>query len=150
MADKKTNSAVVEALSKLLADTYTLYVKTQNYHWNVTGPGFHGLHILFEEQYKELAAANDELAERIRKLGAKAPASFAAFSKLATIKEETGNPDQKKMLANLAKDNETAAETCDKLIKIAQEEEDEGTADLAIKRIQDHQKYHWMLSAYLE
>ena len=150
MADKKTNSAVVEALSKLLADNYTLTLKTQNYHWNVTGQGFHDLHLLFETQYNELAAANDELAERIRKLGAKAPASFAAFSKLATIKEETGNPDQKKMLQTLAKDNQTAAETCEKLIKIAQAEEDEGTADLAIRRIQDHQKYHWMLSAYFE
>lgn len=149
MADKK-NSAVIDNLSKLLADNYTLYLKTQNYHWNVTGPGFHGLHIMFEEQYKDLANAADEIAERIRALGVKAPASFSAFAKLATIQEETGSPDYKAMLATLVKDNETAAETCQALIEAAQAEGDEGSADLAIRRIQVHQKNHWMLKAYIE
>jgi len=148
MADKK-NSAVVENLSKLLADNYTLYLKTQNYHWNVTGPGFHGLHIMFEEQYKDLANAADEIAERIRALGEFAPASFSAFAKLATVKEDTGHPDYKKMLANLVKDNETLADTCQSLIEAAQEEGDEGSADLAIRRIQVHQKNGWMLKSYL-
>ncbi|MDE1153408.1 MAG: DNA starvation/stationary phase protection protein [Micavibrio sp.] len=150
MAEKNSNRSVVDALSKTLADTYTLYLKTQNYHWNVTGPGFHGLHIMFEEQYKDLAAASDEIAERIRALGEKAPASFTAFAKLAKIKEENGNPDYKKMLANLVKDNETAVDTFEALIKTAQDEEDEGSADLAIRRLQVHQKNHWMLKAYLD
>ena len=144
------NHKVAEHLGKFLADTYTLYLKTQNYHWNVTGPQFSELHLLFEGQYQDLAAAADEVAERMRQIGEKAPASFTAFSKLATVKEETGNPDYKTMIKNLAADNQTAAETADALIKAAQEVGDEGTADLGIRRIQAHQKNAWMLNAYLQ
>jgi starvation-inducible DNA-binding protein len=144
------NHKVVENLGKFLADNYTLYLKTQNYHWNVTGPAFRDLHLLFEGQYQDLAAAADEIAERMRALGEKAPASFTAFSKLAKVKEENGNPDYKAMLKNLAQDNQTVAETCEALIKSAQEIGDEGTADLGIRRIQVHQKNIWMLNAHLE
>jgi starvation-inducible DNA-binding protein len=147
---RQSNHAVVENLGKFLADTYTLYLKTQNYHWNVTGPQFAQLHLLFEGQYQDLAAAADEVAERIRALGEKAPASFGAFSKLAKIKEENNHPDYKAMLKNLAQDNQTAAETAEALIKSAQEVGDEGTADLGIRRIQVHQKNIWMLKAHLE
>src|SRR5229473_3205526 len=88
--DQAARQQIAASLSKLLADTYTLYLKTQGFHWNVTGPRFHDLHKLFEEQYNELADANDEIAERIRALGAKAPASYSEFKKLATLSEETG------------------------------------------------------------
>jgi starvation-inducible DNA-binding protein len=147
---RQSNHAVVENLGKGLADTYTLYLKTQNYHWNVTGPSFSELHLLFEGQYQDLAAAADEVAERIRALGEKAPASFTAFSKLAKVREENGNPDYKTMIKNLAADNQTAAESAEALIKTAQEVGDEGTADLGIRRIQIHQKNSWMLNAYLQ
>lgn len=146
----KSNHAVVENLGRFLADTYTLALKTQNYHWNVTGPQFSELHLLFEGQYTDLAAATDEVAERIRALGAKTPASFTAFAKLAKVKEENGAPDYKAMIKNLAQDNQTAAETAEALIKSAQEIGDEGTADLGIRRVQVHQKNAWMLNAYLE
>lgn len=146
----KSNHAVVENLNKFLADTYTLYLKTQNYHWNVTGPHFTQLHLMFEGQYTELAAAVDEVAERIRILGEKAPGSYSAFAKLAKIKEETGTPDYKQMIRNLEQDNQTAAETAEALIKAAQEVGDEGTADLGIRRVQAHQKNSWMLGALIE
>lgn len=144
------NHKVVENLGKFLADTYTLTLKTQNYHWNVTGPHFSELHLLFEGQYNDLAAASDEIAERIRALGEKAPASFTAFTKLSKVKEENGSPDYKAMIKNLAQDNQTAVETAEALIKAAQEIGDEGTADLGIRRIQVHQKNAWMLNAYLQ
>ena len=144
------NHKVAEHLGKFLADTYTLYLKTQNYHWNVTGPQFSEMHLLFEGQYQDLAAATDEIAERIRAIGEKAPASFTAFSKLAKIKEENGNPDYKTMIKNLAQDNQTAVETAEALIKASQEIGDEGSADLGIRRIQIHQKNAWMLNAYLQ
>jgi starvation-inducible DNA-binding protein len=146
----QSNHEVVENLGRFLADTYTLYLKTQNYHWNVTGPNFAQLHTLFETQYTDLAAASDEVAERIRALGKKTPGSFTAFSKLAKVKEENGNPDYKTMIKNLAQDNQTAAETAEALIKCAQEIGDEGTADLGIRRVQIHQKNVWMLQAHLE
>lgn len=146
----KSNHAVVENLGRLLADTYTLALKTQNYHWNVTGPGFSQLHTLFETQYTDLSATTDEVAERIRALGEKTPASFTAFAKLAKVKEENGEPDYKAMIKNLAQDNQTVAETAEALIKSAQEVGDEGTADLGIRRVQIHQKNIWMLKAHLE
>jgi starvation-inducible DNA-binding protein len=146
----KSNHAVVENLGRFLADTYTLYLKTQNYHWNVTGPHFSQLHTLFETQYTDYAAAVDEIAERIRSLGEKAPGSYSAFAKLAKIREETGSPDYKAMIKNLAQDNQTAAETAEALVKAAQEIGDEGSADLGIRRVQVHQKNSWMLNALLE
>jgi len=150
MATKNSAAAVTEALSRFLADTYVLYLKTQNYHWNVTGPQFRDLHLMFEEQYQDLAAANDDIAERIRALGEKAPASFTAFSKLAKIKEENGSPNYKDMLKNLVRDQDTILATATTALDLAQDTGDEGTADLLIQRIKQHQKSKWMLSAHLE
>ncbi len=146
----KKSAKVIEALEKLLADSYTLQLKTQNYHWNVTGPSFNSLHLLFETQYTDLAAAIDEIAERIRALGGKAPGSFKAFSKLASIKEETESPKATEMVKNLAKDQETIVASAEKVLKAAEEIGDEPTVDLAIGRQQLHQKNAWMLHAHLE
>jgi starvation-inducible DNA-binding protein len=104
--NKQSNEAVVEALSVLLASSYTLYLKTHNYHWNVTGPMFTTLHTLFETQYTELATAVDEIAERIRTTGAFAPGSYSAFAKLSTVKEETGHPKAEDMIRALTLDQE--------------------------------------------
>ena len=139
---------VVESLRTFLADSYTLYLKTQNYHWNVTGPQFESLHVLFEKQYTDLAAAIDEVAERIRALGEKSPGSFSYFGKLTSVKEEEGSPAAMQMVKNLANDNRTLAESAEKVIKAAQEIGDEGTADLAIGRLKAHQKSAWMLDAH--
>lgn len=142
-----SNKKVVDALKVGLADSYTLYLKTQNYHWNVTGPHFKGLHALFEEQYTELATAIDELAERIRALGEKAPGSYREFSKLATIKEAEGTEDAKTMLKVLKTDHTKVAQTLTKAIQAAQNAEDEGTVDMLGGRIAAHQKHAWMLEA---
>src|SRR6266851_1208705 len=128
--DQAARQQIAASLSKLLADTYTLYLKTQGFHWNVTGPRFHDLHKLFEEQYNELADANDEIAERIRALGAKAPASYSEFKKLATLSEETGAPAPTEMIRQLLADN--------------------GSADLATQRVRAHEKAAWMLDALLQ
>lgn len=146
----KDTKKVVSALERLLADTYTLYLKTQNYHWNVTGPMFNTLHSLFENQYNDHAAAVDLIAERIRALGEFAPGSYSAFEKLSRIKEETGHPDAKAMLKALVKDQETVTATAQALFEAADAAGDEPTADLAIQRMQQHQKNHWMLQAHLE
>lgn len=143
------NHNVIQSLNRLLASSYVLFVKTQNYHWNVTGPHFGALHTMFEEQYNELFAANDEIAERIRALGEKAPGSFAAFAALSAVKEETGNPSATEMLKTLAQDHETLASAADAVVKAAMEIGDDATADLAIGRIEAHQKAHWMLDAHL-
>lgn len=147
---KKSNHEVIQSLSKLLADSYVLYLKTQNYHWNVTGPQFGPLHAMFEGQYTDLAGAIDEVAERIRALGEKAPGSFSAFAKLATVKEENSHPSADQMVKNLANDNQALVETAEAVIKAASEVGDEASMDLAIGRVQTHQKNHWMLKAYLE
>jgi starvation-inducible DNA-binding protein len=149
MASRKNNK-VVEKLSVLLADTYVLTLKTQNYHWNVTGPNFIGLHKLLEEHYNDLFEANDVIAERIRALGEKAPGSFAVFSKLSSVKEETGNPSSDKILKNLAADHQTLAESCEAVINEADEVDDEVSEDLAINRLKFHQKAAWMLKAHLD
>jgi starvation-inducible DNA-binding protein len=146
----KKNHNVGGTLAKLLADSYLLGLKTQNYHWNVTGMSFGSLHALFETQYNDIAAAVDELAERIRALGEKAPGSFAAFSKLSSIKEETGNPGAEQMIKKLVADHETLAETCEAVIEAADEIDDEGTEDMAIARLKFHQKAVWMLKAHLQ
>jgi starvation-inducible DNA-binding protein len=141
---------VIDGLSRLLADSYVLYLKTQNYHWNVTGPHFNALHMLFQSQYEDLALANDLIAERIRALGEKAPGSFAAFSKLTRIREEAGYPSATQMLKNLVKDHQALADTAEALLTAAEKEGDEPTVDLAIQRQQIHQKNRWMLQAHLE
>ena len=139
---------VVQALSVLLADSYGLYLKTQNYHWNVTGPMFQSLHTMFQTQYEELTLIIDEIAERIRSLGAKAPGSYSAFAKLGSIKEENGNPTAAEMIENLAADQNLLIATAQTLLAAAQAAGDEATADLAIGRITLHEKNRWMLLAH--
>lgn len=142
------NNSVVTALSAVLADTYILALKTQNYHWNVTGPSFAMLHDMFGKQYADLSATVDILAERIRALGVRAPGSFAAFSKLTSLREETGSPSALTMIKNLAKDHETAVAGLKKALSLAQKSSDEATADMLIERIEWHEKTIWMLSAH--
>lgn len=145
-----SHPAVVEHLSKLLATSYILYLKTQNYHWNVTGPMFTTLHTLFETQYTELAAAIDEIAERIRALDAKTPGSFAAFAKLSPVKEETGQPTADKMIRKLVADQGAIDKIAHDLFDAADAVEDQATADLATRRLDVHQKNAWMLRSHLE
>ena len=140
---------VADELSKLLAESYTLYLKTHNYHWNVTGPMFHSLHLLFEEQYTELATAVDTIAERIRALGSKAPGSYGAFAKLSSVKDAEGDPDATEMIRTLTADHRAVAERANKVMKLAGSHEDEGTAAMANDRIEIHEKAAWMLSAHL-
>ncbi|WP_111655421.1 Dps family protein [Isoalcanivorax indicus] len=143
------NPEVAAALARLLAESYTLYLKSHNFHWNVKGPHFHALHLLFEEQYTELATAVDTIAERIRALGQRAPGSYAEFARLSAVKDAEGEPDAEAMLAELAADHRTVAEQADRVLRIAQEHHDEGTASLAGGRIEVHEKAVWMLSAHL-
>ncbi|HXZ01701.1 MAG TPA: DNA starvation/stationary phase protection protein [Stellaceae bacterium] len=147
--DQAARQAVAAALSRLLADTYTLYLKTQGFHWNVAGPRFYELHKLFEEQYGALAAANDEIAERIRALGVKAPASFGAFKQLASIAEEEGAPAAAEMVRRLLADNLSAARSAAAAVEAAEAQDDAGSADLATQRIRAHEKAAWMLESLL-
>lgn len=149
MTDQST-SPVVEQLSGLLANSYVLYVKTHNYHWNVIGPMFSTLHMLFETQYTELALTVDEIAERIRALGAYAPGSLAAFTELATVREETGHPDAVQMIRNLVSDQEAVVAVAQNVIKAAEVAGDQASADLATRRMDIHQKNAWMLRSHLE
>ncbi len=141
---------IAGGLSRLLADSYTLYLKTQNYHWNVTGPMFQTLHLMFEEQYTELAAAVDELAERIRSLGVYAPGSYSQFRSLTSIKEASGPPKAKDMALDLAVSHETAAKTARGVFPAAEKGHDEATMDLLTQRIRVHEKTAWMLRSLLE
>lgn len=139
-----------EGLSRLLADTYTLYLKTHNYHWNVTGPMFNTLHLMFETQYNELALAVDEIAERIRALGFPAPGSYAEFSSLSSIKEEKGVLSAEKMIRKLVEGQEAVVKTARAIFPVADKATDEATADLVTQRIQIHEKTAWMLRSMLE
>jgi starvation-inducible DNA-binding protein len=147
-ASVKGGKAVVESASKLLADSYTLYLKTHNYHWNVTGPMFTTLHTLFETQYMELALAVDEIAERIRALGAVAPGSYTEFAKLAAVKEAKRVPKATDMIKELAADCDLVVKTAQALVESAQSDGDEASADLGIRRIQITQKNAWMLRSH--
>ena len=147
--DEERRLAIAEGLSRLLADTYTLYLKTHNFHWNVTGPMFNSLHLMFETQYTELATAVDEIAERIRALGVAAPGSYAQFAQLTSIDEETGQPDAQEMIAQLVRDQETVARTARAIFPVADEAADEPTADLLTQRLQIHEKTAWMLRALI-
>ena len=140
---------IATGLSHLLADTYTLYLKTHNYHWNVTGPLFNTLHLMFEEQYTELAAAVDEIAERIRALGEPAPGSYKAFANLTSIEEEEQVPDAETMIRQLVIGQETVVRTARKLFPLVEEAADEPTADLLTQRMQVHEKTAWMLRSML-
>ena len=142
--------AIAQGLSHLLADTYTLYLKTHNFHWNVTGPQFQTLHLMFETHYTELAQAVDVIAERIRALGSFAPGTYAQFVKLSSIKEETEIPKATDMIRLLVEGHESVIRTARKLFPQAQEADDEATADLLTQRIQTHEKTAWMLRSLLE
>jgi starvation-inducible DNA-binding protein len=145
-----TDDARVDALSRLLADSYTLYLKTHNFHWNVKGPMFTTLHTLFETQYTELALAVDEIAERIRAVGAPAPGSYAAFAKLTQIEESESVPPAVEMVEQLAADQDAVARSAAAVLEAAQKVDDEVSADLAIQRMQVHEKNAWMLRSHLE
>jgi starvation-inducible DNA-binding protein len=141
---------VVEALSELLASSYTLYLKTHNYHWNVTGPMFTTLHTLFEEQYTELAIAVDEIAERIRTLGAYAPGSYTEFQKLSVVAEETGRPKAKEMIETLVADHKAVTDVAQRVIRAAEVISDDVSADVGTQRMDVHEKNAWMLRSHLE
>ena len=144
------SNQTVENLSKLLADSYTLYLKTHNYHWNVTGPMFTSLHTLFETQYSDLALAVDEIAERIRTLGAPAPGSYTAFARIASVVEENGNPTATEMIKNLVADQAIITRTAHAVIEVAEATKDQATVDLAVRRLDVHEKNAWMLRVHLE
>jgi starvation-inducible DNA-binding protein len=141
---------IVDGLSRLLADTYTLYLKTHNFHWNVTGPMFQTLHKMFEDQYTELALAVDDIAERIRALGSPAPATFSEFSRLSSIKEPGGVPHAKDMIKQLTQDQETVVRTARSIFPTVEQANDAPTVDLLTQRMQVHEKTAWMLRSLLE
>ncbi len=141
---------VAEHLSKLLADSYTLYLKTHNFHWNVTGPMFQTLHTMFETQYTELAVAVDDIAERIRALGMPAPGTYKKFVELSSIKEEEGVPSARDMIKALVEAHEAVIRTAREGFPDAEAANDEASADLLVGRIQLHEKTAWMLRSLLE
>ena len=145
--DRKT---IAEGLSRLLADTYTLYLKTHNFHWNVTGPMFQTLHLMFEQQYNELWLAVDLVAERIRALGFPAPGTYRQFAALSAIKEDDGVPKAVDMIGRLVAGHETVARTARKAFKLAETTGDQPTCDLLTQRMQVHEKTAWMLRSLLE
>lgn len=142
--------AIAAGLGKLLADSYTLYLKTHNFHWNVTGPQFNTLHQMFETQYTELALAVDEIAERIRSLGEKAPGSFREFAELSSIEEASGEPSAGEMLQQLLAGQEAVVRTARAALPLADDAHDDPTADLLTQRIQAHEKTAWMLRSMLD
>ena len=143
--DLKNREHVAGAVSKVQADTYTLYLKTHHYHWNVTGPMFQTLHLMFEQQYNELWLAVDAIAERIRALGLPAPGTCREFAALSSIKEEEGVPKADEMIRRLVHGHETVARTARNAFKLAAEVHDQPTCDLLTRRMQVHEKMAWML-----
>jgi starvation-inducible DNA-binding protein len=141
---------IADSLSVLLADSYNLYLKTHGYHWNVTGPMFRTLHLMFEEEYTELAIAVDEIAERIRSLGHIAPASFTSYGALSSIPEDASVPQAVDMVANLVADHETVARSARNTLVVAEGADDAATGDLATRRLDVHEKTAWMLRSMLE
>lgn len=141
--------SIAEGLARLLADSYTLYLKTHNYHWNVEGPMFNTLHQMFEGQYTELAAAVDEIAERIRALGVKAPGSYTEFAKLASVEEASGGESAEDMIRELVLGQEAVVRTARTAFPAADRANDEPTADLLTQRMQIHEKNAWMLRSML-
>ncbi len=146
----KDRKQIAEGLSRLLADTYTLYLKTHNFHWNVTGPMFQTLHLMFETQYNELALAVDLIAERIRALGYPAPGTYGEYAKLSSIKETTGVPDAKSMIKLLVEGQESVVRTARSIFPLVDKVNDEPSADLLTQRMQVHEKTAWMLRSLLE
>jgi starvation-inducible DNA-binding protein len=147
--DAKHRKAIAQGLSRLLADSYTLYLKTHNFHWNVEGPMFNTLHLMFEGQYTELALAVDLIAERIRALGHPAPGTYGEFAKLSTIKEHPGQPKAEEMIRLLVEGQEAVVRTARKIFPIVELAGDEPTADLLTQRMQVHEKNAWMLRSLL-
>jgi starvation-inducible DNA-binding protein len=146
----KDRAKIAAGLSKLLADNYTLYLKTHNFHWNVTGPMFNTLHLMFETQYNELWLANDVIAERIRSLGHYAPGTYAEYVKLASIEETPGQPSAQEMVRLLCEGNEAVVRTARRIFPAVDAAHDEPTADLLTQRMQVHEKNAWMLRSLLE
>jgi starvation-inducible DNA-binding protein len=147
---EKHREEISKGLSHFLADSYTLYLKTHNFHWNVTGPMFQTLHLMFEGQYNELALAVDVIAERIRSLGVKAPASYQEFSKLTSIKEQLGDLSAMQMVAELVHGHEQVIKTARGIFGMVTEANDQPSADLIIQRLRVHEKTAWMLRSMLE
>lgn len=147
--EKEQREEIAQGLSRLLADSYTLYLKTHNFHWNVTGPMFTTLHTLFETHYTELALAVDEIAERIRALGIPAPGSYKQFAELTSIEEETGIPSAEEMIKQLIEGQETVARTARSIFPLVDAANDEPSADLLTQRMQAHEKNAWMLRSLL-
>lgn len=148
--DAKSREKIALALSKVQADTYTLYLKTHNFHWNVTGPMFQTLHLMFEQQYNELWLAVDLVAERIRALGFPAPGTYGRLASLTSIKDEEGVPKAEEMIRRLVEGHETVARTARSAFKLADEVSDEPTCDLLTQRMQIHEKTAWMLRSLIE
>ena len=147
--EESDRQEIANGLSKLLADTYTLYLKTHNFHWNVTGPMFQTLHLMFEAQYTELAMAVDQIAERIRALGFPAPGTYQAFSQLSSINLEEGVPSADEMIRRLVEGQEAVVRTARSIFPVVDRVHDEPTADLLTQRMQVHEKTAWMLRSLL-
>ena len=147
---EKDRIEIAKGLSRLLADSYTLYLKTHNFHWNVTGPMFQTLHTMFELQYTELATAVDLIAERMRSLGVYAPGSYKQFADLTSIEEETTIPPAIDMIRKLVQGHEAVARTARSIFEVAEKGNDEASLDLLTQRIQLHEKTAWMLRSLLE
>lgn len=148
--DNASRAKIADGLSRLLADTYTLYLKTHNFHWNVTGPMFQTLHLMFETQYTELALAVDLIAERIRALGYPAPGTYSEYAKLSSIPETNGVPKAKDMIRLLVEGQEAIVRTARSIFPLVGDVNDEPTADLLTQRMQVHEKTAWMLRSLLE
>jgi len=143
--NEQNRVTISEALKRLLADTYTLYLQTHNFHWNVTGRQFRELHLMFEEQYDELAIAVDDIAERIRTLGATAPGTYKAFAALSSIEEVDEVPVANEMVTILMRSHEQVVKTCREVLALAQDGDDESSASLVSDRMRIHEKTAWML-----
>lgn len=148
--NEKDRAEIAAGLGRLLADTYSLYLKTHNFHWNVTGPMFQTLHLMFEAQYTELALAVDLVAERIRSLGFPAPGTYGEFVRLSSIKETPGVPKAEEMIRLLVEGQEAVVRTARSIFPLAEKATDEATADLLTQRIQLHEKTAWMLRSLLD
>lgn len=148
--NEKDRQAVAQGLKHLLADTYTLYLQTHNFHWNVVGPQFRELHLMFEEHYTEMAVAVDDIAERIRTLGVAAPGTYKALAELAKVEEVEGVPEASDMVGILTKSHEQVIKTCREALKLAQQADDESSVALISDRMRLHEKTAWMLRSMLK
>ena len=150
--DAAERRKIADGLARFLADAYTLYLKTHNFHWNITGPMFNSLHVMFEGQYTEQWIALDEIAERIRSLGFNAPGSYAEFAKLSSIREQAGSsaPDWQAMVQQLVEGNEAVCRTARAVLDIADDADDAPTEDLLTQRLNIHEKNAWMLRSLLQ